>query len=75
MSVRQFSDRSATKLETLRTELVYLHELRIRHTQWMNETDAEGYETYRLHREIVDLMKPVSRRFQSLLEKLQEEIK
>ena len=75
MSVRQFSDRSATKLETLRTELVYLYELRIRHTQWMNETDAEDYETYRLHREIVDLMKPVSQRFQSLLEKLQEEIK
>ncbi|MEO5887029.1 MAG: hypothetical protein ABIQ77_05140 [Anaerolineales bacterium] len=73
MSVQQYPDRSALKIDILRTELVYLYELRIRHTQWMNETDADDYEIYRLHREIVDLIKPVSHRFQTLLEELQED--
>ena len=73
MSIRQPPRLPATKTELLRKELDYLYELRNHHTQWMNETDTEDYEIYRLHREIVDLIKPVMHRFHSLLERLQED--
>ena len=73
MSVQQPPDQSATKLDILRTEFVYLYELRARHVHWMNDTYAEDYETYRVHREMVDLIKPVLHQFEYLIEKLQDD--
>jgi hypothetical protein len=73
MSIEHFPDRTATKLDILRTEFIYLYELRARHAQWMNDTYAEDYEIYRVHRELVDLIKPVLHQFEYLIEKLQED--
>ena len=78
MSVRQPPLLSSTKTDILRKQLDDLYELRTHHTRWMNNADTEDYEIYRLHREILDLIKPVTHRFQALLEGLredQEEIK
>lgn len=72
MSVQRHPDRLATKLDILRTEFSYLHEMRARHAQWMNSTYAEEYEIYRVHRELMDLIKPLLHQFEYLIEKLQE---
>ena len=78
MSIHEPSHLPATRTDILMKQLDYLQELRTYHAQCMNDTNTEDYEIYRFHREIVDLIKPVTNRFQSLLESLpqgQEDIK
>jgi hypothetical protein len=70
MSDRQSPNLRALYVELLKEQQLQLRILREHHWVWMEE--AEDYEVSRTHREIADLIRIMSERYDYLLEALQE---
>jgi len=71
MSARRSSYLRPSKRDSLEAEHDYLHLLRNRHLEWMNNTNDP--EIHRMHREIIDSIKQMIDRFEILLEALQRD--
>ena len=59
------------KIESLQNQHEYLNILRLRHLQWMNDTDDP--ETGRVHHEIAELIEHMVDRYNHLLAELQRQ--
>ena len=59
------------KIESLQNQHEYLNILRLRHLQWMNDTDDP--KTERVHHEIAEFIEQMIDRYHHLLAELQRE--
>ena len=59
------------KMESLHTQHDYLNLLRLRHLQWLNDT--EDADTKKMHSEVAELIEKMNDRYNYLLASLQQQ--